>query len=128
MKKLSFILIIVIYSFLLCSCSIEDENLIPDTYNTERIIVEYKAIDFEILDLINTYRTSIDLEPLALLNEATRESIAHNQYMITEGSVSHDFFYIRFQNLVEAVEAKQVLENVGYGFSGAESVVFAWLK
>ncbi|MUU78714.1 CAP domain-containing protein [Winogradskyella endarachnes] len=128
MKKLSLILIIMISSLLIFSCSVEDENLILDSYNTESIMVEYKTIDFEILDLINMYRTTINLEPLTLLNEATRESIVHNQYMINEGTVSHDFFYVRFQNLVEAVEAKKVLENVGYGFCNAESVVNAWLN
>jgi uncharacterized protein YkwD len=125
MKKLSLALL---FSLSLFSCSVKDEIITLSNYSTDHIVVEYNSIDFEILDLINLYRASLDLEPLNILNEATRESIAHNQYMINQGTVSHDFFYVRSQNLVDAVEAQKVLENVGYGFFNAESVISAWLN
>ncbi len=128
MKKLSQVVVLLVLSISLFSCSVEDELSNPEIYNTENIIVEYNPIDYEILELINVYRTTLNLEPLGILNEASKEAINHNQYMIDAGAVSHDFFYTRSQNLVEAVEAKKVLENVGYGFSNAESVVNAWIN
>ena len=128
MKKLSQVVVLLVLSISLFSCSVEDELSNPEIYNTENIIVEYNPIDYEILELINVYRTTLNLEPLGILNEASKEAITHNQYMIDAGAVSHDFFYTRSQNLVEAVEAKKVLENVGYGFSNAESVVNAWIN
>ena len=128
MKKLSQVVVLLVLSISLFSCSVEDELSNQEIYNTENIIVEYNPIDYEILELINVYRTTLNLEPLGILNEASKEAITHNQYMIDAGAVSHDFFYTRSQNLVEAVEAKKVLENVGYGFSNAESVVNAWIN
>ena len=128
MKKLSQVVVILVLSISLFSCSVEDDLSMPEAYNSENIIVEYNSIDYEILELINVYRTTLNLEPLGILNEASKEAIAHNQYMINTGAVSHDYFYARSQNLVEAVEAKKVLENVGYGFSNAESVVNAWIN
>ena len=128
MKKLSQVVVLLVLSISLFSCSVEDELSNQEIYNTENIIVEYNPIDYEILELINVYRTTLNLEPLGILNEASKEAITHNQYMIDAGAISHDFFYTRSQNLVEAVEAKKVLENVGYGFSNAESVVNAWIN
>lgn len=128
MKKISKVLAVLVLSLSLFSCSVEDDLAASEAYNTENIIVEYNSIDYEILDLINIYRTTLNLEPLNILNEASKEAIAHNQYMINEGTISHDFFYLRSQNLVESVDAKKVLENVGYGFFNAQSVFNAWLN
>ena len=128
MKKLSLLFIILLFSTSFFSCSVEDDMSIPEVYNTQNIIVEYNLIDHQIVELINIYRASLNLNPLTMLNEASKEAIAHNNYMINQGIISHDFFYIRSQNLIDNVEAKKVLENVGYGFYNAESVVSAWLN
>ena len=128
MKKLSLLFIILLFSTSFFSCSVDDDKSIPEVYNTQNIIVEYNLIDHQIVELINIYRASLNLNPLTMLNEASKEAIAHNNYMINQGIISHDFFYIRSQNLIDNVEAKKVLENVGYGFYNAESVVSAWLN
>ncbi|NRD21846.1 CAP domain-containing protein [Winogradskyella litoriviva] len=118
----------LLFSTSFFSCSVEDDMSIPEVYNTQNIIVEYNLIDHQIVELINIYRASLNLNPLTMLNEASKEAIAHNNYMINQGIISHDYFYIRSQNLIDNVEAKKVLENVGYGFYNAESVVSAWLN
>lgn len=128
MKKLSLLFIILLFSLSFFSCSVEDDMSIPEVYDTQNIIVEYNLIDHQIVELINVYRASLNLNPLTMLNEASKEAIAHNAYMINQGIISHDFFHIRSQNLKDNVEAKKVLENVGYGFYNAESVVSAWLN
>lgn len=128
MKKLAQVLALFLISLSFFSCSEEEDFTISEAYTTESITVEYTQIDFEILELINAYRISLNLEPLNMLNEASKEAVAHNYYMIKEGTISHDYFYIRSQNLIDAVEAKKVLENVGYGFFNAQSLVNAWIN
>ena len=36
----------------------------------------------------------------------SKEAIAHNQYMVNQGASSHDYFYLRSQNIKDAVNAK----------------------
>ena len=77
----------------------------------------------------STFRFAI----LLLLSISTiscaKESIeSHNYYMLEVGKVSHDNFGARYENLVEAVGAKSVSENVGFGYRTAEAVVNAWLN
>jgi len=48
--------------------------------------------------------------------------------MVKKGIPSHDFFYVRSENLKNEVKAIAVSENVGYGFSTAKTLVKAWLK
>ena len=128
MKNLTYFFAALILNLSLFSCAVEEDSTASIDYNTEHIIVEYNQIDYEIVELINAYRISIDLNPLNILNEASKEAIVHNQYMIDQGTPSHDYFHQRSQNLINSVDAKSVSENIGYGFSGAESVVLAWLN
>ena len=126
MRKL--VLIAVLFSTFLMSCSVEDDNSIPEEYNSKNTTVEYTQLDYEIAELINAYRISQGLNALNILNEASNEASTHNQYMVNKGKLSHDYFYLRSQNLETAVNAKNVSENVGYGFTKATSVVNAWIN
>lgn len=128
MKKLFLITAFIIFNITLFNCSAEDNVSDTKVYTKNNFTVEYTQIDYEILELINAHRIALDLETLQILDEASKEALAHNHYMIDEGTVSHDFFYIRSQNLVDTVAAKEVFENVGYGFFNAESIVNAWLS
>ena len=85
-------------------------------------------MDYDIAELINAYRISKGLTNFNILNEASKEAISHNQYMVNQGAPSHDYFYVRSQNLKKTVNAIAVSENVGYGFSTAQSLVNAWLN
>ena len=128
MKKLAIITAVLLSTFLM-SCSVEQDDLdIPEEYNETIENVEYSTLDYQIAELINAYRISEGLAPLNILNAASKEAISHNHYMVDQGSPSHDYFYVRSQNLKDAVNAKTVSENVGYGFSSAASLVNAWLN
>ncbi|WP_299102204.1 CAP domain-containing protein [uncultured Winogradskyella sp.] len=127
MKNLSLTFTVLVFNLLLFSCSVEEDYSISEAYNSDNFNVVYEPIDYEILEFINIHRAMLNLQPLELLNEASKEAISHNYYMIDEGTVSHDFFFLRSQNLIDAVDAKKVLENVGFGFYNAQSVVDAWL-
>jgi uncharacterized protein YkwD len=123
MRKTAVLAIVLLSTFLM-SCSDQEDTI--EVYET--INVNYTQIDYEIADLINTYRVSIGLPSFNLLDEASIEAIDHNNYMIDQAVPSHDNFQSRFQNLKNSVNAIGVSENVGFGYSTAESVVAAWLN
>jgi uncharacterized protein YkwD len=128
MKKL-LIITAALLSTCLFSCSVqEDELQILDEQSTTKITLKYTQIDYEIVELINAYRISKGLQVLNILDEASIEATAHNIYMIEQGTPSHDNFQERSQNLRVKVGAASVSENVGFGYSTAESVVNAWLN
>ena len=127
MKKLTIILI-VLFNILLMSCSVDEEVNIPESYNATIVDVSYSQLDYEIIELINNYRISQGLSSLDILNEASKEAINHNNYMVSQGAPSHDYFYFRSQNLKQTVNAKAVSENVAFGFSNAQALVSAWLN
>ena len=123
MKKLAIITVVLLSTFLM-SCSVEDD----DDFSSETINIQYTQIDYEIVELLNTYRTSKGLNTLNILNQISKEAITHNNYMVGQGSPSHDYFSTRVQNLSTSVNAKTVAENVGYGYSSAQAVVNAWIN
>ena len=132
MRKSTFrFAILVLLSISTISCakqSIEDE---VNSYNhtAEEIVnFNYSEIESSILELVNAHRKSLELEPLKPIAEVSLEAESHNYYMLEVGKVSHDNFGARYENLVEAVGAKSVSENVGFGYRTAEAVVNAWLN
>ena len=125
MKKPIQILIIFTLLASVLSCS-SDENI--DELVAKKIYVNYLQIDFEILELLNAHRITLGLSQLKMIDEASSEAIGHNDYMIDNQEVSHDYFGQRSTKLKSTLQAKLVGENVAYGFSEAESVVAAWLN
>ncbi|RNC87160.1 MAG: CAP domain-containing protein [Winogradskyella sp.] len=87
-----------------------------------------KPLEIEILELINAYRISKDLNPLT--NNTTVKAVAytHTDYMREVNNVSHDNFYARKQSLQENQNAQTVSENVAFGYTSAESLVNAWIN
>ncbi len=47
---------------------------------------------------------------------------------ITGISSMRAYFNIRYQNLVQEIEARVVSKNVGFGYRTSEAVVEAWIK
>ena len=127
MKKL-IIITTVLLSIFSMSCSPEEEVNITEVYNSENINVVYTQLDYEIAELTNEHRISQGLNTLNILNQASKQAITHNQYMVSQGELSHDNFSFRSQNLKNAVNAQKVSENVGYGYISAASLVKAWLN
>ncbi len=82
----------------------------------------------EILQLVNEYRASKELAPLAKDQQfASAYAVDHTQYMIEASRISHDNFGIRAQALREN-GAQSVGENVGYGYNTASDLVEAWIN
>ena len=85
-------------------------------------------IEIEILELINKHRKTVGLNPLEKMSAIKAQAYGHTDYMIEVGSVNHDNFNLRAQNLMNNAGAKKVGENVAYGFSSAKGVVNGWLN
>lgn len=122
---------LILCALFLTSCSkdsIGDEVSSYDQVVTKKVEYSYSTIEVEILDEINIYRSALGLSELKVMANISIESEGHNEYMIVEGTVSHDNFAERASYLMQEVGAKKVAENVGYGYKTSEAVVNAWLK
>lgn len=128
MKTFKLLPIMALVAMLTFSCSTEDfpENEV-DTIALQNPPAA-KTIEIEILELINTHRINLGLNPLQ--NHGTIKAVAftHTDYMVTVNNVSHDNFFQRKASLIENAGATKVSENVAYAFSSAQSVVNAWIN
>jgi len=86
-----------------------------------------KPIETRCLELINEYRSGLDLPPFLPL--PIIKSVAHNhtQAMITTQLLSHDGWGQRSQYLQFKTGAISVSENVAYGYQTADQMVAAWI-
>ncbi|MBI9041254.1 CAP domain-containing protein [Lutibacter sp.] len=129
--KTSFLNLLALFavSTILFSCSPADDGIYfenSEVVNTTN--VTYTTMENDILALVNAHRTSLGLTSLAPLDIISGVADGHTEYMIEVGSVNHDNFSQRAQNLMDNAGAKTVGENVAYGFSTAEGVVNGWLN
>lgn len=126
--NLRYILLILSVS-LFVSCSKEDIyeedqlNALVDVSNLEQTDRE-----IELLQVINEYRTSINLNELTFNKTAYYYAMAHNEEMIIEAEMSHSNFYEREAGIKANAGAKVVAENVAYNFSSAKNVLRAWIN
>jgi uncharacterized protein YkwD len=128
MKTLPLKSTLIVCAFLiLTSCASDDDGIYFEKAELDTKI-EYSTIEIEILDLVNDYRISIGLNSLDRMNIVSSVAETHTAYMISTGNVGHDNFAERNETLIKNANAKKVGENVGYGFSTAQSVVSAWLN
>ena len=82
----------------------------------------------DILYLINMHREEEAKRPLIKDSlYASAYAVKHSKYMISTGNASHDYFYLRSDELKNK-GAIHVSENIAYGYASAQSVVNAWLK
>ncbi len=128
MKRPTLLPVMVLLIMFATSCSSEslDEN--ANNAHTQLVVPETKAIEVEIMELINDHRLSIGLNPLENMNAIKAQAYGHTGYMIAQNNVSHDNFFQRKSFLVNNVGANKVSENVAYGYTSAQSVVNAWLN
>ncbi len=119
-------LIFALCLFLGFSCSEKElEGLDVDLSLAQQTDV---AFSISILEAVNTYRASINLNPIVLdLNYVSAFAVDHTLYMIEQNRISHDNFYERSKALMQLPEINIVAENVARGYTSAEDVVKAWL-
>ncbi|WP_299391485.1 CAP domain-containing protein [uncultured Gelidibacter sp.] len=116
--------LIAMFTFSCSSEDIDDQKLDPSAIHTPAT----KAIEVEILELINAHRIGMDLQPLNNLSIIKSVAFTHTDYMVTVNQVNHDNFFKRKESLVNNADALKVSENVAYSYTTAETVVKAWLN
>jgi uncharacterized protein YkwD len=124
--RLSFFAVILSFMY---SCS-TDETDAPESQSSLSISsnYEYSPLELETMDLINNYRVSIGLNSLEKVNYVSHKSEEHDNYMITNNVVNHDDFVSRSENIMKALGAKNVSENIAYNYNSAKGAFDAWLN
>lgn len=108
-----------------CSSDTEDntvvETQVVNDYN-------YNDVEIELAREINDYRISKGLNALETINYISYKSEEHNEYMIENKVVNHDYFQQRSQDLMQRLGAVKVNENVAYNYTTPAGVLNAWLE
>lgn len=117
--------LLALVSFSCSTDAIEEDKIdaIASSY-----VPQTKAIEIEILELINNHRISIGLNALENMSSIKAQAFNHTDYMIEKNAISHDNFLQRSTNLKNNPGAQNVSENVAFAYSSSESVVNAWLN
>ncbi|MFV5700636.1 CAP domain-containing protein [Flavobacterium sp. XS2P12] len=120
------LLVAVICTMNSCSSDASDAPVV-DTTSQKVVNYSYNAIEIETMDLINSYRVSIGLNPLEKINHMSYKSEEHDNYMIANNVVNHNDFVARSENIMKTLGAKTVSENIAYNYSTPQAVLNAWL-
>jgi uncharacterized protein YkwD len=88
----------------------------------------YSTIEVEILNLVNSHRTSIGKEQLVMNQYLFQEALQHTLYMISIDNINHDNFSERVDNIHENIGSGSTAENVAFGYNSASAVVEGWLN
>lgn len=91
-------------------------------------IYNYKADELELLNSINQYRVSSELNSLQRIDYLSIKAQQHNNYMIGNGVMSHDNFGQRVANIKQVLNALTVGENLAYNYSTPQAALNAWLQ
>ena len=115
----------IVFTMVSCSSDSSDDiaadNKVIVTYN-------YNETEAKLVTLINDYRISQGLNALQVVNHISYKSQEHNEYMIDNNVVNHDYFEQRSNNIIQVLGAERVGENIAYNYLTAESAMQAWLN
>lgn len=127
--KLFRALLLVAMMYSMNSCSSDDSETTSSEVSSQKVTdYNYNSTELETLYLINTYRTSIGLNALEIVNHISFKSEEHDYYMISNNVVNHNDFVARSENMIRILGAKKVGENIAFNFNAPEAAVDAWLK
>lgn len=115
--------VFVLCVFILGSCSKEP---ISETPNIEAANVT--VLELEVLDLVNSHRTDLGVNPLAFSQIAYKYANSHTDYMISKGSLSHDNFSSRASNIASEITVQMVAENVAKDYDDAQEAFNGWYE
>jgi uncharacterized protein YkwD len=119
MKK--FFVLILLLTNLTCSDTGISVPIVQYTY-------EYSSTELNMLELINTYRDSMNLNTLTQIEHISYKCHEHNAYMIDNSVMNHDFFYDRSTNIQQVLHATRVGENIAYNYQTNKSALRAWVN
>jgi len=116
----------LVFTMVSCSSSDATDETVTDTKLIENY--DYNTTELQLAQLINDYRASQGLNPLQKINHISYKSEEHNEYMIANNVVNHDYFQQRSQNIIQVLGAVKVNENVAYNYITPEAALNAWLN
>jgi len=120
--------VLVMVCFLSTSCTKDSVDTDPvEELQNELKEGEYTSLENEVLVLLNEFRNSQGMESLKKAEIVSSISNNHTLYMIDSDKISHDNFLERHSELVSKVAARNVGENVAFGYNSARGVVNGWL-
>ena len=113
--------------FTMVSCSSDSsEDIAAD--NQVIVTYDYNETEAKLVTLINDYRVSQGLNTLQVVNHISYKSQEHNEYMIDNNVVNHDYFEQRSNNIIQVLGAERVGENIAYNYPTPEAAIQAWLN
>ena len=113
---------------ILTSCTSGDNSNETEAKLPIVTVYNYSPMELETMTLINNYRVSIGLNALEKINHVSYKSEEHDEYMIANNVVNHDDFVARSENIIKALGALRVSENVAYNYNSAQGAFDAWLN
>lgn len=117
----------IILVLTLVSCSKEESA--EEVEKLELITnYDYSADENDLVNRINAYRVSQGLNALETINHISYKSLEHNDYMIANNVVNHDYFDARANNIKQVLGAVRVGENIAYNFSTPNAALNAWIN
>ena len=112
---------LVFFVFMAFSCSKETNEDISIVAENDVVI------ESELLDIVNDYRTSLGYTKLEHNVIAYEQANSHNDYMIANGSLSHDNFSARASTISLELNVEFVAENVAKDYTSANEAFKGWL-
>ena len=121
------LLIAVIFTLNSCSSDASEASTVEAK---SQVVVNYtySPNEVETMKLINDYRVSVGLNELEKINYISVKTEVHDNYMNTNNVVNHDGFVDRSENIIKALGAKTVGENIAYNYSTPQAALNAWLN
>lgn len=107
------------------SCSTEETE---EVSNLEVKRYAFNPVETDLMNKINDYRVSIGLNVLEPIEHISYKSFEHNDYMIENDVVGHQYFENRSTNIKQVLGAVRVSENIAYNYNSNEGVLYAWLN
>lgn len=107
------------------SCSdvevIDEESLYQTT-----ALASMSTLEEDLFNMVNAHRVEMGLNSLEFSPEAQKYAQEHNQYMIDQGKLSHDYFSSRASNLSKETAAVYVGENVAKEYGTNDGAFQGW--
>lgn len=121
------VVLLTLVLFMMNSCSSDSETASEEIKSEIIESYSYSASELEAMNLINEYRVSKGLNTLTKINHLSHKAEEHDVYMIGNNIVNHDNFSDRSQNIIKALGAKSVSENIAYNYKTSQAALDAWL-
>ena len=120
-----FVPMALVFTMISCSPDSKEEEQVEAKLITD---YNYTQDELKLAEVINDYRVNKGLNALEIINHISYKSLEHNQYMIDNNVVNHDYFEERSNNIIQVLGAVKVGENIAYNFSTPNSALYAWLQ